>query len=232
MSFAGKRVLVVDDEPQIVRTLRAGLHASGYEVLSASNGDDAVQLVLEKSPDVLILDLSMSPVDGFEVVERVRRSSTVPIIVLSVRDADRDKVRALDLGADDYLTKPFSLDELLARIRVALRHARGTEHDSQAQLQFGTLLIDVPAHVVSRDDQVIKLTPKEFALLAVLARHAGKVLTQRQLLQSVWGPEYGDEAAYLHVYIGQLRRKLETDPSHPRLIVTEPGVGYRFRSDD
>lgn len=232
MTITGKRVLVVDDEPQIVRTLRAGLHAGGYEVLSATNGNDAVRLVLEAAPDVLILDLAMSPVDGFEVVEQVRRSSPVPIIVLSVRDADRDKVRALDLGADDYLTKPFSLDELLARIRVALRHVHSGEPGPQPQLQFGALKIDIEAHLVTRDEEEIKLTPKEFALLTVLAQHAGRVLTQRQLLQSVWGPEYGDEAAYLHVYIGQLRRKLETDPSHPRLIVTEPGVGYRFRSED
>ncbi|MBI5876443.1 MAG: response regulator transcription factor [Chloroflexi bacterium] len=231
MSSRALKVLIVDDEPQIVRALRAGLRAGGYEVVSASDGDSAVRAATADTPDVMILDLSMAPVDGFEVVERVRQSSAVPIIVLSVRDSDQDKVRALDLGADDYLVKPFSLDELLARIRVALRHAERTTPSAPAIQEYGPLQIDLDARVVTRRGEEVKLTPKEFALLKVLIENAGKVLTQRVLLQKVWGPEYGDEAAYLHVYIGQLRRKLEDDPSRPRLIVTEPGVGYRFRLD-
>ena len=231
MSSRPLRVLIVDDEPQIIRALRAGLRAGGYEVLSATDGESAVRAATAEAPDLMILDLAMAPVDGFEVVERVRRASQVPIIVLSVRESDQDKVRALDLGADDYLVKPFSLDELLARIRVALRHSERSAPASLVAQEIGPLQIDFDARVVLKRGEEVKLTPKEFALLKALVDNAGKVLTQRILLQKVWGPEYGDEAAYLHVYIGQLRRKLEDDPARPRLIVTEPGVGYRFRSE-
>ncbi len=225
------RILVVDDEPQIVRTLRAGLRAGGYEVLSASDGESALHIMASQSPDVIILDLAMSPMDGFELVERVREWSSVPIIVLSVRESDQDKVTALDLGADDYLVKPFSLDELLARIRVALRHAEQAVNHMPSVFEHGALRIDFGARVVTRRGEEVKLTPKEFELLKVLIENAGKVLTHRLLLQKVWGPEYGDEAEYLHVYIGQLRKKLEDDPSHPQFILTEPGVGYRFRGE-
>ncbi|MBI1802206.1 MAG: response regulator transcription factor, partial [Chloroflexi bacterium] len=205
MASRSIRVLIVDDEPQIVRTLRAGLRAGGYSVLSASDGEGALNAIASESPDLMILDLAMSPMDGFEVVRRVRERSAMPIIVLSVRESDRDKVEALDLGADDYLVKPFSLDELLARIRVALRHAeRGANHAPPA-FESGPLRIDWEARVVIRHGEEVKLTPKEFDLLKALVDSAGKVLTHRSLLQKVWGPEYGDEAEYLHVYIGHLR---------------------------
>ena len=231
MSNRASRVLVVDDEPQIVRALRSGLRASGYEVLSALDGEGALTSIAKDAPDVMILDLGMSPMDGFEVVQRVREWSTIPVIVLSVRDSDQDKVKALDLGADDYLVKPFSLDELLARIRVALRHAAQTVEHAPPVFEQGPLRIDLSAHTVTAHGGDVKLTPKEFELLKALVENAGKVLTRRFLLQQVWGPEYGNEAEYLHVYIGQLRKKLEEDPSHPQFIMTEPGVGYRFRLD-
>jgi two-component system, OmpR family, KDP operon response regulator KdpE len=228
MSNRAVRVLVVDDEPQIVRTLRAGLRAGGYEVLSAPGGESALEQLAADTPDIMILDLSMSPMDGFEVVQRARAFSGVPIIVLSVRDSDSDKITALDLGADDYLVKPFSLDELLARVRVALRHA--PDH-TPAVFEYGPLRIDFEARSVMRGGQEVKLTPKEFDVLKILVASAGKVLTRRFLLQQVWGPEYGDETEYLHVYVGQLRKKLEDDPSHPQFILTEPGVGYRFKGE-
>jgi two-component system KDP operon response regulator KdpE len=231
VSNRAARVLVVDDEPQIVRTLRAGLRAGGYEVLSALDGESALEQLRAGSPDVMILDLSMSPLDGFEVVRRVRATSGVPIIVLSVRESDEDKVMALDLGADDYLVKPFSLDELLARVRVALRHVSQPANPGLPVFEQGPLRIDFGARTVTRGGEEVKLTPKEFDVLKILVANAGRVLTRRLLLQKVWGPEYGDEAEYLHVYIGQLRKKLEDDPAHPRFIMTEPGVGYRFKSD-
>jgi two-component system KDP operon response regulator KdpE len=231
MSNRSHRVLVVDDEPQIVRALRSGLRASGYEVLSAFDGEGALNSIAKEAPDVIILDLAMSPMDGFEVVQRVREWSTIPIIVLSVREGDQDKVKALDLGADDYLVKPFSLDELLARIRVALRHTAQTVEHAPSVFEQGPLRIDLGAHTVTANGADVKLTPKEFELLKVLIENAGRVLTRRFLLQQVWGPEYGDEAEYLHVYIGQLRKKLEDDPAHPQFIMTEPGVGYRFRGE-
>jgi two-component system KDP operon response regulator KdpE len=225
------RILVVDDEPQIVRALRAGLRARGYEVLSASDGATALELVADSAPDLIVLDLAMSPIDGLEVCRRVRERSAVPIIVLSVRDSEGDKVTALDLGADDYLVKPFGMDELLARIRVALRHAEQLGSHSAPAFERGGLLIDFDAHLVSVRDEAVKLTPTEFELLKLLVENMGKVVTHRVLLQKVWGPEYGDEAEYLRVYIGQLRKKLKDDPAHPQFILTEPGIGYRFKGE-
>jgi two-component system KDP operon response regulator KdpE len=222
------RILVVDDEPQIVRALRTGLKARGYDVLSATDGRTALDLVAAESPDVIILDLAMSPMDGLEVCRRVRQWSAAPIIVLSVRESEQDKVMALDLGADDYLVKPFGMDELLARIRVALRHAEQKGGLTPAVFERGPLRIDFAAHTVRAQQRDVKLTPTEFELLKVLAENAGKVLTHRFLLQKVWGPEYGEEAEYLRVYIGQLRKKLEEDPARPQIILTEPGIGYRF----
>jgi two-component system KDP operon response regulator KdpE len=230
MSSQATRILVVDDEPQIVRTLRTGLRTRGYEVLSASDGQTALDIIVRDSPQVVILDLSMSPMDGLEVCRRVRAWSSVPIIVLSVRDSEQDKVMALDLGADDYLVKPFSMDELLARIRVALRHAEQQNVRSSDVVERGPLRIDFAAHSVRLNNAEVKLTPTEFELLKVLVENAGKVVTHRFLLQKVWGPEYGEEAEYLRVYVGQLRKKLEQDPAHPQVILTEPGVGYRFAS--
>lgn len=231
MTHHPTRILVVDDEPQIVRALRTGLKARGYDVRSASDGESALNLVASESPDVIILDLSMSPIDGFEVVRRVREWSPVPIIVLSVREGEQDKVTALDLGADDYLVKPFGMDELLARIRVALRHAEHQVNHPPSLIERGPLRIDFAAHLVALHSQEVKLTPTEFELLRVLAENAGKVMTHRMLLQEVWGPEYGDEAEYLRVYICQLRKKLEDDPTHPQFILTEPGIGYRFKGE-
>ena len=228
MTHHPTRILVVDDEPQIVRALRTGLKARGYDVLSASDGEGALQLVASESPDLIILDLSMSPMDGLEVCRRVRERSAVPIIVLSVRESEQDKVTALDLGADDYLVKPFGMDELLARIRVALRHAERQPAPAPAVFERGALRVDFAAHVVTLRDEAVKLTPTEFELLKTLVENAGKVLTHRALLQKVWGPEYGDEAEYLRVYIGQLRKKLKDDPTKPQFILTEPGVGYRL----
>src|SRR5262245_19925691 len=193
MNNRSVRVLVVDDEPQIVRTLRAGLRAGGSEVLSAQGGESALEQLATEAPDILILDLSMSPMDGFEVVQRARAYSNVPIIVLSVRDSDSDKIRALDLGADDYLVKPFSLDELLARVRVALRHAGHALDQTPAVFEYGSLRIDFDSRSVMRGGLEVKLTPKEFDVLKILVANAGKVLTRRFLLQRVWGPEYGDE---------------------------------------
>ncbi len=225
------RILVVDDEPQIVRALSTGLRARGYDVLSASDGASALTLLADTSADVVILDLTLPQMDGFEVLRRAREWSSAPIIVLSVRESERDKVMALDLGADDYLTKPFGMDELLARIRVALRHVEPKASHASSAFERGALHVDFAAHTVTQRGEPVKLTPTEFALLKVLVENAGKVLTHRALLQTVWGPEYGDEAEYLRVYVGQLRKKLEDDPTRPQFILTEAGVGYRFRSE-
>jgi two-component system KDP operon response regulator KdpE len=236
MSAPPIRVLVVDDEPQILRALRAALRGHGYDVQTAADGEEALDALALHPPDIVILDLVMPGKSGFDVVREVRGWSqsaqrTPAIIVLSARGEDRDKVTALDLGADDYLTKPFSMNELLARIRVALRH-RPEQAAVGPVIDAGPVRIDLARRVVTRDGAEVHLTPTEWQLLAELAREAGKVLTQRMLLQRVWGPEYADEAQYLRVYINQLRRKLEADPPRPRILITEPGVGYRFIADE
>ncbi len=236
MSTPPIRVLVVDDEPQILRALRAALRGHGYDVQTAADGEEALDLLALHPPDVVILDLVMPGKSGFDVVREVRAWSTptsrMPaIIVLSARGEERDKVTALDLGADDYLTKPFGMNELLARIRVALRH-RPEQTTTNPVIRAGAVVIDLERRVITRDGAVVHVTPTEWQLLVELARAAGKVLTQRMLLQRVWGPEYGDEAQYLRVYINQLRRKLEADPARPRILITEPGVGYRFIGDE
>ncbi len=236
MSASLIRILVVDDEPQILRALRAALKGHGYDVQTAADGEEALDLLALHLPDIVILDLVMPGKSGFDVVREVRTWShptqQVPaIIVLSARGEERDKVTALDLGADDYLTKPFSMNELLARIRVALRH-RSDQAVTDPVIYAGAVAIDLARRVVTRDGAPVHVTPTEWQLLVELARAAGKVLTQRMLLQRVWGPEYGDEAQYLRVYINQLRRKLEADPARPRILITEPGVGYRFISNE
>ncbi|MGI8688338.1 MAG: response regulator [Thermomicrobiales bacterium] len=236
MSAPPIRVLVVDDEPQILRALRAALKGHGYDVQTAGDGEEALDLLALHPPDIVILDLVMPGKSGFDVVREVRGWSHLAqrapaIIVLSARGEDRDKVTALDLGADDYLTKPFSMNELLARIRVSLRH-RPEQATSDPVIRAGAVVIDLGRRVVTRDGVDVHVTPTEWQLLVELARAAGKVLTQRMLLQRVWGPEYGDEAQYLRVYINQLRRKLEADPARPRILITEPGVGYRFLSNE
>ncbi len=230
MSGTPVRVLVVDDEPQLLRALRAGLKGHGYDVQTATDGEDALDQIALHPPDIVILDLIMPGKSGFDVVQEVRTWSSVPIIVLSARGEERDKVTALDLGADDYLTKPFGMNELLARIRVALRH-RPEAAATEPVVRAGEVTVDLARRTVARGGADVHLTPTEWQLLAELARNAGKVLTQRMLLQHVWGPDYADEAHYLRVYVNQLRRKLEADPAHPRIILTEPGVGYRFIAD-
>jgi two-component system KDP operon response regulator KdpE len=221
-------VLVVDDEAAILRTLKAGLSARGYRVVTAATGQAAIDSAALDQPDVIVLDLGLPDIDGVDVCRRIREWSDVPVIVLSAEGSDERKVRALDQGADDYVTKPFSMPELLARIRVALRHrTNGDGQVEPAVLEVGDITVDLARHRVSVHGADVDLTPKEFAFLAVLARHPGRVLTHRTILQEVWGPEYGTETQYLRVYASQLRRKLGDDPARPRLV-TEPGVGYRL----
>ncbi len=221
-----QRVLVIDDEPQIRRALRVALQAEGYTADLAETGAEGLDRVAAAAPDIVILDLGLPDMDGADVCARLREWSQVPIIVLSVRDAERDKVHALDRGADDYLVKPFGIAELLARMRAALRRAR-EEVGLPVVAQEG-LVIDLARHRVRRDDQEIHLTPTEYELLAFLATHRGKVLTHQMILHRVWGPEYEAEVQYLRVFVSQLRRKIERDPHVPRLLLTEVGVGYRF----
>jgi two-component system, OmpR family, KDP operon response regulator KdpE len=225
------RVLVVDDEAPIRRTMRANLEARGYEVDLAESGEQALQLAARHHPDVVLLDLGLPGMDGLAVIDGLRGWSQVPIVVLSARDAERDKVAALDAGADDYVSKPFGMDELLARVRVAVR--RVTLADETPTIVTEHFTIDLAAkRVLDPSGQPVRLTPTEWQLLEVLVRHADKLVTQRQLLQDVWGPGYGDESNYLRVHMAHLRRKLEPDRSHPRYFVTEPGMGYRFISPD
>lgn len=228
--MAGARILAVDDEKEILRALRTYLTGHGYEVITAETGKEALSLFYGRRPDVILLDLGLPDISGLDIIREVRSGSTTPIIILSVRSDDRDKVEALEAGADDYLTKPFSVSELLARIRVALRHAAGPLAQNEPIIRINGLTIDLARRQVTRDGQEVRLTPTEFNLLKTLARYAGKVVTHRMLLREVWGPEYGDESHYLHVYMAQLRRKLELDPQNPRFIVTEPGIGYRLRA--
>ncbi len=226
--MSGERILVVDDEPQIRRALRTALSGHGYDVELASDGDTALVALASHTPDVVVLDLVMPGSDGFEVLRQTRTWSRVPIIVLSARGQERDKVQALDLGADDYLTKPFGMEELLARVRAVLRRAGGPV---APRLAFGAVTVDLARHLVTKDGVEIHLTPTEYDLLRVLATNAGKVLTHRQLLERVWGSYAAENSQQLRVYVNYLRRKLEDDPARPRWLVTEPGVGYRLHAD-
>jgi two-component system KDP operon response regulator KdpE len=227
----GRLVLVVDDEAPITRALSAALTTRGYRARTAANGRQALDAAATDDPAAVILDLGLPDIDGLEVLHRLRAWSDVPVIVLTAEGADERKVQALDDGADDYVTKPFSTPELLARLRVALRHHRpsgaGADPTAAPVLTVGDVVVDVAHHTASVDGRALDLTPKEFGFLAFLARHAGKVLTHRMILQAVWGPEYGTESEYLRVYASQLRKKLAEDPDRPRLL-TEPGVGYRL----
>lgn len=227
--MTGERILVVDDEPQIRRALRAALSGHGYAVETADDGESALIVLAAHPPDLLVLDLTMPGVDGLETLRQTRSWSDLPVVVLSARGQEQDKVQALDLGADDYLTKPFSMPELLARVRAHLRR-RGSNNDPV--ITSGGVRIDLARRVVTRDGEEVHLTPTEWDLLRVLATDAGKVLTHRQLLTRVWGDYAMDNSRQLRVYINYLRRKLEADPTRPQLILTEPGAGYRFRATD
>ncbi|KQR32119.1 two-component system response regulator [Rhizobium sp. Leaf155] len=221
------RILVVDDEPQIRRFLRPALAAAGYDVIEAENGADAIKAAATSAPDVIILDLGLPDMDGKDVIANLRGWSTLPIIILSARDRETEKIAALDLGADDYIEKPFGIGELTARIRTAMRHV-GKSESLPSSIEADGLSIDTQRRIVARDGASIKLTPKEYDLLTLLAHHAGRVVTHRTLLTSVWGPAHAEDLHYLRVFIGQLRQKVERDAAQPKIIQTESGVGYRF----
>jgi two-component system, OmpR family, KDP operon response regulator KdpE len=221
------RVLVVDDEPAILRFLKPALEANSYEIETAGTVADATKLIASKSPDIVVLDLGLPDGDGKDVIRRVREWSDVPIIILSARDREIEKIEALDLGADDFVNKPFGVGELLARMRTALRHHMQRKAETPV-LNVSDLKIDSVRHQVSRAGEEVKLTPKEFELLSFLARHAGKVLTHKQILTAVWGPAHTEDTQYLRVYIGHIRQKVEQNPDDPKIITTEPGIGYRI----
>ena len=225
----GSVVIVVEDDPQIRRFLRTTLPNHGYRLYEATTGDEGLREAETQKPDIIILDLGLPDLDGLEVIRRLRQWTAVPIVVLSARGQEHDKVLALDAGADDYVSKPFGIAELLARLRVALRHAAHTaERSDEAPIAVGEIHIDLVHRRVMQAGSEVHLTPLEYRLLATLAKHAGKVLTQRQLLTEVWGPPYADQSHYLRVYMAQLRRKLEADPTRPKYLLTEAGVGYRL----
>jgi two-component system KDP operon response regulator KdpE len=227
--MSGARILVVDDEPEITRALRSILGAHGYEPILATSGEEGLELLSRRHPDLILLDLALPGLDGLEFARTVRQDLRldVPVIVLSAHGEEERKVRALDLGADDFVTKPFGVNELLARIRAALRRGGG-QAAGQAAIEHGAIRIDLERREVTVAGRPVHLTPKEYEMLLYLVKNAGKLVTHRALLRAVWGPEYEDARPYLHVFVGQLRRKLEPDPAHPRYILTEPGVGYRL----
>jgi two-component system KDP operon response regulator KdpE len=225
------QILLIEDEPQMRRFLRASLSSSGHVLIEAATGEEGLAAAAAHPPDVILLDLGLPDIDGLEVTQRLRAWTRTPIIVLSARDKEHDKVAALDAGADDYLTKPFSLPELLARIRVAVRHAGVDAAKEESAYDLGELKIDLASRVVTRRGEEIRLTPIEFKLLATLVRNAGRVMTYQQLLKEVWGLRYASQKQYLHVYVGHLRHKLEEDPTRPRFLMTDAGVGYRFKID-
>lgn len=227
---AKPRVLVVDDEPAILRFLRPALEANGFEVIAVATAAEAMKRIAGERPEIVVLDLGLPDGDGKDVIRQVRQWSDVPIVVLSAREREAEKIEALDLGADDFVNKPFGVGELMARLRAALRH-RAQRQGETPVLSVGDVEIDTVGHRVSRAGSEIKLTRKEFELLASLGRHAGKVMTHRQLLSAVWGPAHVDDTQYLRVYIGQLRQKLEADPDDPKIILTELGIGYRIAEE-
>jgi two-component system KDP operon response regulator KdpE len=223
-----RRILVVDDEPQITRVLRTSLSSQGYDLRVANDGETALEIMKDWAPDLVITDLSMPNMDGLELCRRLRSTSRIPIIVLSVRGEERTKVKALDAGADDYVMKPFGIEELLARVRANLRRIPETEESQTATIDAGEFHIDIGARKVVVNQREVHLTPKEFDLLVYLAQHAGKVITHRALLSAVWGGNSTEQVEYLRVFVGQLRKKVEPESSSPRYILTEPWVGYRF----
>jgi two-component system, OmpR family, KDP operon response regulator KdpE len=230
MNEQGALILVVEDEPQMRKFIRASLTSHGYRLLEAERASEAVMLMTSRNPELVLLDLGLPDADGIDLTRQLREWSRVPIIVISARGREDDKVAALDAGADDYLTKPFGVNELLARMRVAQRHAQGTESAPAAQvLEFGELRIDLARREVTLGTDALRLTPIEYKLLTLFAQHAGKVLTHRQILKEVWGPTYATQTHYVRVHMAELRKKIERDPARPKLLVTEPGVGYRLR---
>jgi two-component system KDP operon response regulator KdpE len=224
-------VVAIEDDPQIRRFLRTGLESHGFQVHEAETGAQGVAEAANRRPDLVILDLGLPDLDGVEVVKKIREWSALPVIVLSARASETDKVAALDAGADDYLTKPFSLGELLARIRVALRHSQGAAQEKGGVFSVADLKVDLAQRRVHVDGREVHLTPIEYRLLSVLVKHAGKVLTHRQLLKEVWGPGYVERSHYLRVHMASLRHKLEADPARPRFLLTEIGVGYRLAAE-
>ena len=228
MSEPRPKILIIEDEPQMQRFLRTSLDGNGYQVLEAETAKDGLAQAASRAPDLVLLDLGLPDQDGLEVTEQLRTWAKMPIIVISARGNEEDKIKALDAGADDYLTKPFGIGELLARIRVALRHAARSDSGA-SELVMGDVKVDLLKRRVTKAEVEVHLTPIELKLLATLAKHEGRVLTHRQLLCEVWGPSSGQQTQYLRVYMGQLRHKLEDDPSKPRFLTTEPGVGYRLR---
>jgi two-component system KDP operon response regulator KdpE len=223
-------ILLIDDEPQILRALKTILTANHFRVSTATSGEQGIALAVTQLPDVIILDLTLPDMDGIEVCEQIREWSRIPIIVLSVRDREKDKVAVLDKGADDYLTKPFGIEELLARIRVSLRHSEQSLGNKQSIINAGVVTIDLARHIITRNGEELRLTATEFKLLAFLAANADRVLTHQTILTHVWGFAEMDHVEYLRVYIGQLRKKLEASPDDPQIILTEPGIGYRLKT--
>ena len=232
VSSGGSVVILVEDDPQIRRFLRTTLPNHGYRLFEAATGAEGLREAEARRPDIVILDLGLPDFDGLEVIRRLREWTAVPIVILSARGQEGDKIAALDAGADDYVSKPFGIGELLARMRVALRHAsRAVAREDGSPITVGELHVDLAHRRVTMAGAEIRLTPIEYRLLAMLAKYAGKILTQRQLLTEVWGPPYAEQAHYLRVYMAQLRRKLEADPTRPKYLLTEAGVGYRLAAD-
>ncbi len=224
------RILCVDDEAPILKALAVNLRARDYEVDLAASGEDALRLAAAHHPDAIVLDLGLPGISGIEVIEGLRGWSAVPIVVLSARDAEHDKIAALDAGADDYLTKPFRTGELLARVRAALRHRQVSEQGTA--FKSGSLAVDLSTRIVKVNDEIVKLTPTEYSLLALFVKNAGRVLTHQYILREIWGPAFEEESQYSRVYVGQLRKKIENDPAMPKLLVTESGIGYRLCIDE
>ncbi len=230
--MAGARVLLIDDEQEMLRSLTTNLRAHGYDVTTAATGHEALERWSAGRPDVVFLDLGLPDIDGLDVLHRIRREASTPVIVLSARHQEREKVAALDAGADDYLTKPFGVDELLARLRVALRRLRGPAAGQTATVQLGALVIDLDRRLVTRGAEEVHLTPTEYELLKVLLGQRGRVVTRSRLITAVWGAAYADSIHTLHVHMATLRRKIEDDPANPVLLRTEPRIGYRLAADD
>ncbi|MCI1823454.1 MAG: response regulator [Megasphaera sp.] len=224
------RILVIDDEMQICKLLQVSLHAAGYEVYIAKTGKEGIQSAAYVQPGLVIVDLGLPDIDGKDVVKKIREWSQIPIIILTARDQEQEKIQGLDVGADDYVTKPFSMGELMARIRVCLRHS--TTNEQESILTCGGLSVDFPQHRVTLNGVEIKLTPTEYKIITIMMQQAGRVLTHRQLLKAVWGEGYGEDTQYIRVYIAQLRRKIEADPTKPKYIITESGIGYRLMGEE